>query len=666
MELGYSCSGTVIAVGEEIKTFRPGDFVACAGAGIANHAEQIVVPKNLAVKLPNNSFLKQASLTTIGAIALQGIRRANLQLGETVCVFGLGLIGQITVQLAKQAGCNVFGIDIDDKKIALAQKLGCSQTYNAKSETFLHEMAFHTQHHGVDATLVTASSPSGNIIQQAMEITRRKGKVVLVGSVKIDFNRSPFYEKEIDFLISCSYGPGRYDQKYEQEGYDYPYAYARWTENRNMQLFANMIFAKQIDINPLITSEFSFEQAEQAYFSLRQHKSLGILLRYKQESSVLLDTSTFAKKLRRTLEETDLNANQLVRNSFGSVSSSGCVAGVSRSTKFKPYKAPEGILNVACIGAGGFAKIKLLPLLSKNKNVKISTIIDTNPANAINVAKQYKAQVNDNDIQKVIADESINVAVIATPHAFHAQQTIDLLSAGKAVFVEKPAATSYEQLEQLKTFLDANPKSLYCVDFNRSFAPFITKIKKAVLKRTTPLIIHYRMNAGFIPKKHWIQSQKHGGRIIGEACHIFELFNFLTGSIPVNISASAINTSRDDILPSDNFSTTITFADGSLCTLLYTAIGNKKLPKERMEIYFDGKSIVMDDYKTLTGYGVSLFFDTKTKTPDKGHKILLNKFIDAAKSDGASPISPERILLATKISLQVNELIQEPRIEIRG
>ena len=625
LELGYSCSGQVVKVGKNVTTFKIGDFVACAGAGIANHAEYVSSPKHLTVKLQNKNYLKQSSLTTIGSIALQGLRRADLKLGETVCIFGLGLIGQLTVQLAKLCGCKVFGIDIDNTKLTIAKNLGCDHIYNPIETDITKDIMFHSQHYGVDATIITAASKSGDIIQQSMNITRKKGKVVLVGDVKIDFDRDPFYSKEIDFLISCSYGPGRYDNSYEQQGIDYPFHYIRWTENRNMQLIADLIQSKKIDIDSLIFQEFSFDQAEQAYKQLIQKNNLGLILSYKPDKTQIIQ------------EKIDFDQKNI--------------------NHAKPYSQPQDKLNIAFIGTGGFAKVKLLPLISKIKNTSIHSIIDTNPANAINIANQYKANKYHNDYKKIINNENINTVIIATPHVMHTEQTIECLKAGKAVFVEKPAAVNYQQLNKLKNFLSLNKNCLYCVDFNRSFAPFTLNTKNVIKHRTTPLTIHYRMNAGFIPKDHWIQSEKNNGRIIGEACHIFELFCFLTDAKPTNISATAINTTRTDLLTTDNFSTQISFDDGSVCTLLYIATGNTNLSKERMEIFFDGKSIVMNDYKELIGYGLPKF-NKKTKLPDKGHKNLLTQFIKAAQTNKPSPISIDRIITATELSLKINTLVK--------
>jgi len=624
MPLGYSCSGEVVEVGSNIKIFKVGDFVACAGAGIANHAEYVSCPKNLAVKILNKEFLKQSSITTIGSIALQGIRRANLKLGETVCVIGLGLIGQLTVQLAKLSGCKVFGIDIDNSKLELAKKFGCDYTYNSLETNPVKEIEFHSQHYGVDSTIITAASKDGNIIQQAMEITRKKGKAVLVGDVKIDFLRSPFYEKEIDFCISCSYGPGRYDSSYENSGTDYPYSYVRWTENRNMQLISDMICDGRLNINKLISREFSLNKFENAYESLKIKKYLGAILSYPQAQEL-----SHQKKPNFEIPQT-----------------------------IKPYKKPTNQINVAFIGAGGFAKIKLLPIISKIKNVKIHTIIDTDQTNALNVQRQYQSENFTNNYEEILENESINAVIVSTPHFLHTDQAINCMKSGKAVFVEKPAAVNFEQLSRLENFLKSNKNYLYCVDFNRSFAPFTLKIKEVIGNRATPMVINYRMNSGFIPKTHWIQSEKNGGRIIGEACHIFELFNFLTNSKVSNISVKSINTKHDDLMSSDNFCTQLSYEDGSICNLIYTAVGNTEMDKELMEIFFDGKSIIMHDYKELTGFGLPKSFNAKTKYPDKGHQELISKFFEAAQNNNPSPISIERILEATKTSLRVNEAIK--------
>jgi predicted dehydrogenase/threonine dehydrogenase-like Zn-dependent dehydrogenase len=622
MPLGYSCSGQVIAVGKNIENFVVGDYVACAGSGFANHAELVAVPKNLAVKIKNKEYIKYASLTTIGAIALQGLRRANPMFGEKVCVIGLGLIGQLTIQMAKAAGCQVIGVDIKEGRLDLAKNLGADFVINSSKNNVINEINWITQSHGVDATIITAASSSGDLIQNSMNITRRKGRVVLVGDVKIDFDRDPFYSKEIDFLISCSYGPGRYDESYEKRGIDYPYDYVRWTENRNMEFFANLIQNNKVLLNTIISSEFDLDNVEQAYSALQDGSSLGIILAYKSQQNA------FSPKLYSKLN-------------FKSA---------------MPFLACNAKTRLGCVGVGGFAKTKLLPILDKIKNVSIAAIADINPTSMINTARRYKTESTTGDYKNLLASE-IDAALIATPHFLHADQSIDFMGAGKAVFVEKPAAANFDQLENLKNFFDSNKDYLYCVDFNRPFSPFMTDIKNVISARHNPAMISYRMNAGFIPKDHWINSPQNGGRIIGEACHIFDLFLFLTDAKPVKISVQTINTSGEMLNTTDNFIAQLSMDDGSCCSLFYSALGSGELGKERMEIFFDGKAIVMDDFYLLSGYGLPHGFNKISKVQDKGHEALLKKFFVATQTQNFDlPIPISRILLTTQISLIIDEL----------
>jgi predicted dehydrogenase/threonine dehydrogenase-like Zn-dependent dehydrogenase len=619
--LGYSCAGQVISVGKNVSQFRVGDYVACAGSAFAHHADVVTIPHQLAVKIRDVQFLRQASLTTIGAIALQGIRRAQLQIGEKVCVVGLGLIGQITVQLAKLAGCQVIALDLIDQKLALAQSLGADFCFNPKNDNVMQLIQSATLHRGVDTTIITAASSSGQPIQQAMNITRRKGKVVLVGDVKIDFDRDPFYAKEIDFLISCSYGPGRYDPTYEEQGNDYPYDYVRWTENRNMSCFVQLLEEKKINVEPLISYEFNLNSVEQAYECLQQKNGLGIILSYP-----------------KTIDISEIIQKHTV----------------------KPFVAALKQVRVGFVGAGGFAKVKLLPIVSKLSNCTIHSIIDTNAANAINIARQYSAQRIGNDYRKIIADDDVKAVVISSPHVVHVEQSIDLIKAGKAVFCEKPAAVNFEQLAQLKNFLTSHKEHLYCVDFNRSFSPFIKNIKEVISKRFNPLLINYRINANHLPSNHWIQSKENGGRIIGEACHILELFCFLTDAEPVSVAVGSLNPRSAEILPSDNFSAHISMSDGSSCSLVYTSIGTNDMGKEYMELFFDGKAIIMDDFIELKGYGLPLSFNKKASYQDKGHEALLTEFFKAVKTKNASsPVPLQRIFAATELSLVIDKLARQ-------
>lgn len=631
MPLGYSCSGQVVAVGANVENLVVGDYVACAGSGIANHAEFVVVPKNLIVKIKNPMHLKQVSLTTIGAIALQGLRRANPVLGEKVCVVGLGLIGQLTLQMAKAAGCQVIGVDIKESRLDLATKMGADFVVNPSKNNLMNEIDWFTGKHGVDATIITAASSTGDLIQHSMGITRRKGRVVLVGDVKIDFDRDPFYSKEIDFLISCSYGPGRYDDSYEKRGIDYPYDYVRWTENRNMEFFANLVQSNKILIDPLISSEFNLSRVEDAYASLTSGESLGIVLAYNFDHEIFSCENTDPELLKK-----DSTPNLM--------------------DTFKQF-LPSGVhTRIGCVGVGGFAKTKILPILSKIDGVSIDAVADTNPTNMINVSRTYKAQTTTTDY-KLLLQSDIDAVVIATPHVLHTDQSIDFMMSGKAVFVEKPAAVNIYQLNKLENFFSNHKGFFYCIDFNRPFSPFMTEVKNVLGKRNNPAMIFYRMNAGFMSKDYWINSPQNGGRIIGEACHIFDLFLFLTDAKPLSVSVQTISPSSDMLSRTDNFFAQLKMDDGSCCTLLFSALGNGESGKERMEAYFDGKSIIMNDFYELNGFGLPRGFNKKTKTQDKGHEALLQSFFTAIKTrDYSMPVPLSRALLASRISLVVDKL----------
>ncbi len=624
--LGYSCSGRVIAVGKKVTKFRPGDYVACAGAGWANHADIVGVPENLVVSVPNEGLLKHASITTIGAIALQGIRRAQIQLGETVCVVGLGLLGQLTVQLAKQSGATVIGIDLMQERLDLARELGADHVFLASDEHRFKSIEFLTQHKGVDVTLLTAATASDEVIQDAMNVTRKKGKVVIVGDVGLNLQRNPLYKKEIDILISCSYGPGRYDHSYEIEGKDYPFEYVRWTENRNMQTIIQMIQAGTLFIDKIVSHEFLVEQVDSAYELLKERKALGVILSYLPKHDVSFIPATH-------------------HDAFD-----------HKEVTFVPA-IKDGPTRVGFIGVGGFAQVKLLPLVSKIPGVKLTAVADTNITQAENTSRTYGLEKPSTSGHDMVEKNLVDALVISTPHVYHAQQALDALYKGKAVFLEKPMATDFEQHEKFKEFFAHNPHAPFCVDYNRSFAPFMQKIKEEVTQRTSPLVIHYRMNAGYIANDHWTQTAVGAGRLIGEACHIFDLFCFLTGSRPAAVSVEALKPAANNLFPTDNFSVQISFEDGSICTLLYTALGHPGLGKERMELFVDGKAIVMDDYKTLRGYGTTHDFDEVTSSPDKGHEFLIKQFFTSLKTkEQTMPISAQRLMEVSHLTLVIDQL----------
>lgn len=616
--LGYSLAGVVVEIGRDVKEFNIGDRVSCAGANKANHAEFVAVPKNLVVKMPESLDFQSASSVALGSIALQGLRRADTKLGESVSVIGLGLLGQILVQLLKTNGARVIGFDLDDEKINLAKELGADQGYNSLRNNISERVLDFTGGKGVDATIITASAPNNSaIVQQAMEITRKKGKVVVIGDVKLDFKRSPFYEKEIDCLISTSYGPGRYDLDYEEKGIDYPFAYVRWTEKRNMEEYLKLLSEGKINFRKLISQIFPIEEAPEAYYSLEK----GHLMR----PGILLDYHLEEEKRKETKIE------------------------------ITPTVFKKDVINVGIIGSGGFAKIMHLPNLRELSNLySISAICDLDAVNAKQTARKFKARYCTTNYKEILEDKDINMVMITLPHNLHAKIAIEAAQAGKAVFCEKPMALNGEELRKLVDIL-RQTKVSYSVGFNRRFSPFVRKIKEIVKDRENPLVIDYQMNAGFIPKDHWTQISVGGGRNIGEACHIYDLFTYLTESEIDKISAFSITPRTEKYLKNDNFVANLKFKDGSICNLIYTAIGSRDFPKEQMKIYFDGKMIFLNDYKKIDAYGMKI--KGLKNRQDKGHFSEIEEFAGSMKNGNSYSIPLWQLIQATKISFEIEKRI---------
>jgi len=613
---GYSISGKVIKVGAAIKDLKAGDKVAAAGAGKANHAEFVSVPRNLIVKIPEGISMEEASSVTIGSIAMQGVRQASPNLGETVAVLGLGLIGQITVQLLKAAGVKVIGIDLDTHRLETAKKLGADLTVHGTKTNPVKDILRYTKEMGVDSTIITAATKSSIPLQQAMQITRKRGTVVVVGAIGLDLERSPFYQKEINLKISCSYGPGRYDPLYEEKGIDYPYGYVRWTENRNMQAYLNLIADKKLDFKHLIEKTYKIENAANAYQELitAEKKPLAVILKYSQEKNSPI-TSTVKVTTSRELES-------------------------------------KNKINLAVIGAGGFFQGMHLPIIQKLENYfDLHTVWNRVGTKAKEQATFMKFQNASTNYEEILNNKEIDCVFICTRHNTHAEMVIKAIEAKKAVFVEKPLATTQEELERIKTALKKNPVPLL-TGLNRRFSPHAKAIKKQLKNRKSPIIVNYRINAGFIPKDHWTQTEEGAGRIIGEACHMFDMFNYFTNSKPTQIQTSTINPKESNFYHHDNLVTTITYEDGSICTLTYTALGSKACPKELCEIFFDGKTMIIDNYKSLKTFDTQGGFES-TKT-DKGHTEEITQWAKFLKGEQKElPVSLEEQFLATEISFVV-------------
>jgi len=616
---GYSAAGVVVQPGEGVEDLATGEIVACAGAGIANHAEYVVVPRNLLVKVPKDCDADLAATVALGAIAMQGVRRAELQLGEYAVVIGLGVVGQLTCQLLLAGGCRAIGVDLDQSRVELAESLGVRAVNPAEGDA-VKEVIGATGGFGADAVLLCAATASSEPVQQAFLMSRRKGRVVVVGDVGLQLERQTFYEKELDLRISTSYGPGRYDVDYEAHGVDYPYSYVRWTENRNMAEYLRLIAEKRMKVRELVQSVNPVEDAPAAYAGLSApgRRPLIALLKYPEEAP----------------------------------------AEVIRTVTVAAGDKPSGAAVVAAVvGAGAFAKGMHLPNIARlPKLIALRAVCDVDGANAKAAAKQFGAEIATTSFDEVLADQSVNLVIICTPHSLHAKQAAAALKAGKNVLVEKPLAMDAEGLEAIRETLAQLKHPRLMVGFNRRFSPYAVRMKEAFLRRNTPLMINYRMNAGYLPPEHWTQGPDGGGRNIGEACHIYDLFTFLCDSEVGSASAVSISTPSDRYRRNDNFTATLKFKDGSICALTYTALGNGEVPKEECDAYFDGKTLRMSDYRRLTYHGIR-HGEFTTQIQDKGHLAELDALANSIIKGGPSPIPEVDLLRTTEISFQIEKMI---------
>ncbi|UPT93793.1 bi-domain-containing oxidoreductase [Bradyrhizobium barranii subsp. apii] len=617
---GYSAAGTVIAVGSEVDGIAVGDRVACAGAGVANHAEVIDVPVNLCVPVPQQVSFDAAATVTLGAIAMQGVRRAQPTLGETVVVIGLGILGQITAQLLTANGCRVIGTDVDNKRIATALENGLDHGINPNDGNLVDSIIKLTDGFGADVAIITAASASSDILAQAFQSCRKKARVVIVGDVGLNMARSDIYTKELDVLISCSYGPGRYDPVYEEEGGDYPLAYVRWTENRNMGEYLRLLAAGRVRLDNMLQEPYPIDRAEEAYGRLagEGEKPLLVLLQYPHREEAVRSVLQIA-----------------------------------------PPKPVDGRIKIAVVGAGSFAQGMHLPNLKKlGDKFDLRSVVSRTGLSARTAAERFGFSTASTDFQAILDDPQVDLVLIATRHDLHSEMTLAALKAGKHVFVEKPTSMTEEGLDAIEAFYADNPNGpLLMTGFNRRFAPAVTAAREAIKGRLSPMIVNYRMNAGYIPSDHWVHGPHGGGRNIGEACHIYDLFNALTGSQPVEVQARSIVPASGHWRRDDNFVATVRYADGSLCTLTYTSLGSKEFPKERFDIFVDGKVLVLDDYKRLEVTGAKGGW--KGLTIEKGQLEELVALAEAFKPGGEWPISLADQLSATRVSFGVEKQLAE-------
>lgn len=617
--LGYSSAGEVIAVGEGVTGFKIGDQVACGGSA-AVHADVAAVPVNLCVNVPKQVDLKHAAFATIAAIAIQGLRQADLRLGENCVVIGLGLIGQITMQLLNTSGITSIGIDIKEEQVRLAQQNNAYLAINRNNENIEEMILHHTHGIGADAVIITASSSSTDPVELAGKLCRKKGKVVIIGAVPTGFSRTDYYKKELDLRMSCSYGPGRYDPQYEEHGHDYPIGYVRWTENRNMQAYIDLLIKNKLNMDTLISHVFDFADAPDAYRMIleRSEPFCGILIRYDIE-----------KELKSKV--------------------------ILKEKSFSPAEP-----NVGLIGAGSFAKNVLLPGMKGLCN--LVGVAAAHGNNARYAAEKYGFNYCTDKADEIIEDGNINTVFIATRHNLHAEYVIKALKKGKNVFVEKPLALTPDELEEIHRVYQsiAKPGNLtprLMVGFNRRFSPHMLKVKSLFLPQQ-PKAMNFRINAGMLPKDHWVHDPEiGGGRIIGEVCHFIDLAMYIADSNITSIYANALKEPNNLM---DTLVTNLSFENGSIANISYFSNGSKKVPKEYFEIFCNGQTVIIHDFKTMEICGKSIS-KIKLKTQDKGHKKELSLFFDSIKNGDQSPISFDEIYHSTAVTFSVIESLHTNR-----
>jgi predicted dehydrogenase/threonine dehydrogenase-like Zn-dependent dehydrogenase len=624
---GYSSAGSVVAVGEGVTDIRPGDRVACAGAAHAVHAEFACIPRLLLTRIPDDSrtiiSFEQAAATTVGAVALHGVRTADVKLGDIVGVIGLGLLGQLTVQILKAAGCRVVGMDIDRERVELALRLGADAAGTSSSE-FSDLCLRHSGGRGLDSVLITAQTPSSDPVNLASEVARDRAVITAVGTVGMELERRTFYEKELDFRVSRSYGPGRYDAAYEQKGIDYPIGYVRWTETRNMEAFLRLLADGKVDVGALITHRFPIQQAQAAYDLIMGKTSesfLGVLITYPEH----------ADEIRTFRLETV-------------------------SSALEPRTGGAKSVAIGLLGAGGFATSTLLPAIKRVGGSTLVGVCAANGSRSHHTAKKFGFDYSSTDDDRLIADSEISTIVVATRHHLHAAQVTAALKAGKHVFCEKPLCLNEaELLDIVRAYQEALGKPLLMVGFNRRFAPLAIRLKNFLRGIHEPLAMHYRVNAGFIPADHWLNDPAQGGgRVIGEVCHFVDFFTYLAGSAPIEVQVQSL--ANPGKYSNDNVIASLRFANGSQATISYLANGDKSYSKERVEVFGGGAVAVLEDFRRLelVSHGHKQVFRSLLRQ-DKGHRGEWEAFVSAIRVGGESPMPLAEIATTMRATFALEE-----------
>lgn len=605
--LGYSCAGVILDADDA--PYARAERVACAGARLANHAEVNAVPRNLCARVPEGLSDEEASFATVGAIALHGVRTAQVQLGERVAVIGLGLIGQLAAQLLRAQGCRVLGIDLEPSRLDAARSLGCDAV-SVPGAGAVAAMSALTDGRGADAVIICAATTSDEPVQLAGELARDRARVVLVGAVGTKLPRTPYYEKELQFLVSRSYGPGRYDPQYEERGVDYPIGYVRWTEQRNLEAFLEAVSRRSVNVKPLITHRFPIGQAEAAYRLIcgeANEPYLGVVLTYPgnvaRDSTVQLGPAEIASSRRASV-------------------------------------------GLGIVGAGAFASDVLVPAFSRVKQARFVSVGSARGISARHLADRFRIPKATTSFDSQLADPAVDAIVIATRHHLHVSQAIAALKAGKHVFLEKPMALDEASLSELLRAREQSGRVL-AVGFNRRFSPLARELKRRLALRSTPLVMHYRVNAGPLPASAWLHDPAvGGGRIVGEACHMFDLCAFLAGARPVRVFAERAGASEEDVAIS------VRFLDGSVATIAYASVGDPTYPKERLEVLAGGAVAVLDDFRSL-----ELSQGRRERSAplfqDKGHQAGVEAFVHAVLSGGPPPIPYADLAATTRATFAV-------------
>ncbi len=621
MPLGYSSAGTIVALGDGLGGFRVGDRVACAGGGYAVHAEYVVVPENLITMLPPKTDFESAAFATMGAIAMHGFRLADIQLGERVAVIGLGLLGLLAASIADASGCQVLGIDLDPDRIALAKSMGIMAVLRTQAEGAAQRYS-HGQ--GYDAILICADTLTDDPIQLAGAIARDKANVVAVGAVGLNIPRAVYFAKELNFINSRSYGPGRYDSNYEEKGHEYPIGYIRWTEGRNLESFVDLIARQRINVKPLISHRFAIADSPEAYdliLGKAETPFLGILITYPE-----------AQKSRSHPSKIKASASHIARK--------------------------KQIVKLGILGAGNFASAVMLPALKKTRQIDLIGIASASGLSAQVAANKFGMQFATSNVDEIIANPEVNTVAILTRHNLHSQQILSALQAKKHVFVEKPLAINHDQLVAIKKQLATDKNLLLTVGFNRRFAPLSIKMGTFVSQRVEPLVAHYRINAGYIPLTHWIHDPNEGGgRIIGEGCHFIDFLTFLVGDVPVSVTAQALPDGGR--YREDNVQITLVYPDGSLGTVSYFANGDKALAKERVEVLAGGSVAILDDFRSLEliRAGKRKIIRSRLRQ-DKGFRAEWDAFSQAILGGGPPPIPYDHLFAVTHAAFAAVEALR--------